>query len=52
MPQTDYPPLILEESNALSDIPVSSNIFAVVEGIEVCALMDSGSFTSIVSEDF
>ncbi len=30
----------------------SSNIFAIVEGTEVCALIDSGSFVFIVSEDF
>lgn len=34
------------------DSSVSSNIFAIVEGIEVCALIDSCSFVSIVREDF
>lgn len=31
---------------------VSSAVLATVEGIEVCALIDSGSFASIISEDF
>ena len=41
-----------DDNRTPADSPVSSNIFAIVEGIEVCALVDSGSFVSIVSEDF
>ena len=43
---------MLDSSDSQTDNSVSSNIFAIVEGIEVCALIDSGSFVSIVSEDF
>lgn len=31
---------------------MSSTVLAIVDGIEVCALIDSGSFVSIISEDF
>ncbi len=43
---------MLADSDAPPDSSVSSNFFVIVEGIEVCALIDSGSFVSIVSADF
>lgn len=41
-----------DDNELQPDDSVSSTILAIVEGIEVCTLIDSGSFVSIVSEDF
>lgn len=41
-----------DNNDSQPDDSVSSNILAIVEGIEVCTLIDSGSFVCIVSEDF
>lgn len=41
-----------DKNDSHSDDSVSSTILAIVEGIEVCTLIDSGSTVSIVSEDF
>lgn len=41
-----------DSNDSQPDDSVSSTILTIVEGIEVCTLIDSGSFVSIVSEDF
>lgn len=43
---------MLDNNDSHPDDSVSANILAIVEGIEVCTLIDSGSFVCIVSEDF
>lgn len=43
---------MLDNNDSQPDDSVSANILAIVEGIEVCTLIDSGSFVCIVSEDF
>ncbi|KAG7525958.1 hypothetical protein JOB18_034312 [Solea senegalensis] len=52
MSQNDSQQLLSNDNDAAPDSSLSCSIFAAVEGTEVCALIDSGSFVSIVSEDF
>lgn len=51
-PQDDTPQLMSGNNVSQPDDSVSSNILAIVEGIEIRTLIDSGSSVCTVSEDF